>query len=242
MTLFAMLNSLSGTATEIPDQTDCGQAVGETGVLLEAIGSGQRRIQRVVVAVVTRGEFATERQAIRQAVLHADAERGHRIPAAARRVADAAVVTVQQEARIGLVTQRAEAAHQIRTPTGAEFAEEPAAGHVELNALPLVTDTRRAVFEVGIVDAVLEIDCEIGIYPSADADAGEQRRIGRALAIGEIRTNARGKIPAAELLGVRYAYSAQSKGNQRKHRVTFHRNLLSAWFFSSGDRSTLAAR
>src|SRR6202008_4241984 len=93
-----------------------------------------------------------------------------------------------QGTRVRGMTQRAEADHDVRTPLRALIAEEPAAADAKTDAFPLVTGTEAVVGEVGVVDRVFEVDREVRVDPHARTDAAPERRVGVAIAIGEIRT------------------------------------------------------
>src|SRR5689334_313252 len=132
----------SRTTTEAVHETDARDAVGEArltvlertrAVRLDVAQRFGEVVLGVVVVVVTRRDFAAERETLGQVPLDAGADGGHRIPAV---VVEALVL--EQEARVGGVTQRAEADHDVRTPLRALIAEEPATANAETDALPLV--------------------------------------------------------------------------------------------------------
>ena len=160
-----------GATAKAVGQADSQQGVSETtGRALKAERVGQPAVERIGIVIVTRRNFAAERQAIIHVVLDARADCGHRIPAANAGVPN----RMQQETRIRLVTHGAEAAHHIRTPAATEFAKEPATGNIKLHAFPLVTIAGRAALEISIVEAVFEIEGEIGVDPYAGADTTKQ--------------------------------------------------------------------
>src|SRR4051812_42696475 len=195
----------SRTTTEAVHETDARDAVGEARLALREANAARRVraeithrlgevVLGVVVVVVTRREFAAERETLGQVPLDAGADGGHRVPA---------VVVVAERfdlgARVRGMTQRAEADHDVRTPLRALIAEEPATAHAETEALPLVAITPRTAGEIAIVDRVFEIDREVGVDPHACTDATPNRGVGVAVAIREIRTDARSDVPVAEI-------------------------------------------
>src|SRR5262249_7738050 len=160
------------------------------------------------VVIVAARDFTAERKAIVHRVLHADADQAHRIPAAALGESE----RVQGLAGERLVTQRADAAHDVRTPAGTDVAEEPAAGNGELNALPLMTFADRAVVVVRVVDAVFEIDGEVRVVPNADSDAEEGGSLRIAFAVRNDCTDARCDVPSPKVLGLCDAHAAAAQG------------------------------